>query len=202
MSDEKNTKTGPDTIEEQLIFATINCMEKYGMDALTTRNIAREAGLNIASVNYYFRSKENLIEAALAYSMKQAFEDIPEFIENKEGKESLNLTELLAHFMTGLFRYPGITRAHLYNPIMKGDFSGIFVSRFNRFLNEISERLCSVNSKLDKKETTLRLIAAFSAIILSGLLSPGYKEHTGVDFNSPEDQKALIRIVSEYFSQI
>jgi TetR/AcrR family transcriptional regulator, regulator of cefoperazone and chloramphenicol sensitivity len=198
MSDHQNPAEQPDTIEEKLIYATIACMEKYGMEALTTRNIAKEADLNIASINYYFRSKDKLVEAALEYSIKQAFEDIPNFIDIEDGRENLNIAELFKHFMTGIFQYPGITKAHLYNPIMKGDFSGVFVSRFSRFLHDISDRLCGVNPKLDKKETTLRLIAAFSAIILSGLLAPAYKEHSGIDLETSANQAALINIVTEY----
>ena len=38
----------------QLILeAVVTCIEKYGIDKLTTRRIAEAAGTNVASINYY-----------------------------------------------------------------------------------------------------------------------------------------------------
>ena len=47
-----------------IIEAVIDCIEKYGIDKVTTRRIAEQAGTNIASINYYFRSKDVLLAAA------------------------------------------------------------------------------------------------------------------------------------------
>jgi len=38
-----------------------------GFHGITVRKIAAKAGVNVAAVNYYFGSKENLISEALAY---------------------------------------------------------------------------------------------------------------------------------------
>ena len=45
-----------DSMEEKIILATIECLEKYGFQGTTIRKIAEAAGSNSAAVNYYFRS--------------------------------------------------------------------------------------------------------------------------------------------------
>ena len=54
-----------------ILEAVVTCIEKYGIDKVTTRKIAVEAGTNLASINYYFRSKENLFLAVLEESYAQ-----------------------------------------------------------------------------------------------------------------------------------
>ena len=54
----------------------IDCIEKDGINNLTTRAIAREAGTNIASINYYFRSKDALVAEALQMSLDHMLGDI------------------------------------------------------------------------------------------------------------------------------
>jgi AcrR family transcriptional regulator len=129
--------------QEKIITAAINCMEKEGIQSVTIRSIAQEAGVNSAAINYYFRSKENLIREALRYSMVQAFEDLPNFASAQDSSAPLDIAELFRHFLQGVLRYPGLARAHLYNALMRSDYSGLFVKGFNDFLRKLLERMRS-----------------------------------------------------------
>ena len=60
----------------QLILeAAIGCIEKYGLENVTTRKIAQQAGTNIASINYHFRSKDELIAETLTLTSKHMLEE-------------------------------------------------------------------------------------------------------------------------------
>ncbi len=59
-----------------ILEAVVTCIEKYGIDKVTTRKIAVEAGTNIASINYYFRSKDELIEETLSMTIHHMMEDV------------------------------------------------------------------------------------------------------------------------------
>jgi AcrR family transcriptional regulator len=48
---------GSGSAEEKIITAAVECIEKYGIKGTTIRQIAEQAGVNIAAVNYYFRSR-------------------------------------------------------------------------------------------------------------------------------------------------
>ena len=60
-------------------------LEKAGPNKLTTRSIAAQAGVNIAAINYYFTSKEALLEAALAASWERAAEHLRDFLSAQLG---------------------------------------------------------------------------------------------------------------------
>lgn len=54
-----------DIRHEELINATITAVHKNGYAAVTMTEIAREAGSTAASINYYFGSKEKLMETTM-----------------------------------------------------------------------------------------------------------------------------------------
>lgn len=54
-----------DIRHDELIDATISAIHKRGYAAVTMAGIAAEAGASAASINYYFGSKEKLLEATM-----------------------------------------------------------------------------------------------------------------------------------------
>ena len=70
--------------QEAIVLATIDCINENGIEHLTTRMIAEKAGANIASINYYFRTKENLVNQALEITIKHMLEDVNETINNED----------------------------------------------------------------------------------------------------------------------
>lgn len=54
-----------DIRNEELINATITAVHKRGYSVVTMAEIAAEAGASAASINYYFGSKEKLMEATM-----------------------------------------------------------------------------------------------------------------------------------------
>lgn len=48
-----------------VLLAARRCLAREGLDRLTMRMIAREAGVSLGTVTYYFRSKEDLLTAVL-----------------------------------------------------------------------------------------------------------------------------------------
>ncbi|MEQ9693833.1 transcriptional regulator BetI [Shimia sp. SDUM112013] len=59
-----------DIRHEELIDATITAVHKRGYAAVTMTEIAQEIGATAASINYYFGSKENLMEATMRRLLK------------------------------------------------------------------------------------------------------------------------------------
>lgn len=59
--------------EEKILEAARKVFTQKGYSATRTRDIAEESGLNLALLNYYFRSKENLFEIIMMEKMKGLF---------------------------------------------------------------------------------------------------------------------------------
>ncbi|MFN0016101.1 MAG: TetR/AcrR family transcriptional regulator [Saprospiraceae bacterium] len=93
-------KNAPST-EEKIKDAARKLFVEKGFGDTTTRDIAECAETNVALVNYYFRSKENLFQSVFRESFSQAFlpiasilnDDLP--LEAKIYKFVDNITDLL-----------------------------------------------------------------------------------------------------------
>ncbi|WP_025763454.1 TetR/AcrR family transcriptional regulator [Dyadobacter tibetensis] len=57
--------------QEKIIAAAHKLFTQKGYAATKTREIAEEAGINLALLNYYFRSKEKLFDMIMADNMQQ-----------------------------------------------------------------------------------------------------------------------------------
>lgn len=68
MSAKKPSPRSPRSAEESraaLVAAGIRLFATRGFDGTTTRDIARESGLNLSLIKYYFGDKEGLLDACL-----------------------------------------------------------------------------------------------------------------------------------------
>ena len=54
-----------------LVRAAYNQIAERGFEGLRTREVAREAGVNIATLHYYFPTKEKLIEGVVEHAMER-----------------------------------------------------------------------------------------------------------------------------------
>lgn len=62
----------------RLLQAAVEVFAERGFKDATVRDICARAGVNAASVNYYFRSKEALYREALAFSFREADRKYPQ----------------------------------------------------------------------------------------------------------------------------
>lgn len=61
------------TTEEKIKEAARKIFQQKGYAGTRTRDIAEEAGINLALLNYYYRSKEKLFELVMEESLKEVF---------------------------------------------------------------------------------------------------------------------------------
>src|SRR5437667_11592279 len=59
--------THADARRRSLVQAAFELIGEKGFEELRTRDVAQRAGVNIATLHYYFGSKEDLIEAVVEY---------------------------------------------------------------------------------------------------------------------------------------
>ncbi len=82
------------TTEEKIKEAARKVFHKKGYAGTRTRDIAEEAGVNLALLNYYFRSKEKLYDIIMEETMQLFFQSMKGLINN----ESTSLHEKLKDF--------------------------------------------------------------------------------------------------------
>jgi TetR/AcrR family transcriptional regulator, regulator of cefoperazone and chloramphenicol sensitivity len=64
---------------QRLLHAAVQCFAEHGFSKTSTRQIAQQAGVNIAAISYYFEDKAGLYRAAYTEPMGCAKDDIALF---------------------------------------------------------------------------------------------------------------------------
>ncbi|GAL83191.1 transcriptional regulator, TetR family [Sporocytophaga myxococcoides] len=85
--------------EERLKEAAIKVFTQKGYAATRTRDIAKEAGLNLALLNYYFRSKEKLFEIIMMEKLQQLFEIIIPLANDPSTSLDKKLTAIASEYI-------------------------------------------------------------------------------------------------------
>ena len=142
-------------------------VEMYGRDgSFTARDLTAAAGMNIASLNYYFGSKENLvieIEQRLLQIFTQEITDIG--ATGKTAQE--RLCALLYAVSERLLANPGLTR-HFIDMMISGDEKAydlleVSVGRKSLIFGVLAEILHE-NGLISEDEIYNRIIIAFCAL--------------------------------------
>lgn len=84
--------------EQKIKEAAKRVFQKKGFGLTRTRDIAKEAGINLALLNYYYRSKENLFEIVMQESIEEMFYYLEHIMNNKQ-------TTLSEKIDAGVLRY-------------------------------------------------------------------------------------------------
>lgn len=104
--------------KQQIVDATIRLSGKVGIDGLTHRNIATEAGLSVASTTYFYPSKDDIVVDAAHELQARAINAVvddasspPEILSrialDADGNERADLAALAA-FATAAVRLPDL----------------------------------------------------------------------------------------------
>lgn len=177
---------------QQLILeAVVTCIEKYGIDKVTTRKIAEEAGTNIASINYYFRSKDELVSAALSMTINHMMEDVSAAIEDTQQPLEGVLKSVFYYLLEGSLRYPGVSTAHLYKAITEKKYDSISAQAIIKVFDRLVERASREDPQRDAVETRLLLSQILSSIMFTMLAPNFFSVAKKYQLTSPEHAKNL-----------
>jgi AcrR family transcriptional regulator len=69
--------------KQQILEAATRLFAEKGFEGVSIRDLAAEAGINVAMVNYYFGSKEKLFEAVVEYRAEYLKSVLTSLSENK-----------------------------------------------------------------------------------------------------------------------
>jgi AcrR family transcriptional regulator len=94
--------------EAKIKAAASRLFTEKGFDAVRTRDIAEEAGINLALLNYYFRSKEKLFELIMRENFHQFIEQLIPIMSSEELPLEHILTQVCANYIDLLKTNPDL----------------------------------------------------------------------------------------------
>jgi AcrR family transcriptional regulator len=94
----KKKKSG-ESAEKKIVDAARKLFTEKGYHAIKTRDIAKEAGINLALLNYYFRSKEKLFEIIVKENMSGFMQIITEIVNDEKTSIEKKIEMLVANYI-------------------------------------------------------------------------------------------------------
>jgi AcrR family transcriptional regulator len=94
--------------EEKIKVAARKVFQEKGYGQARTRDIADEAGINLALLNYYFRSKEKLFDIIMEESMREVFSVIISVANDEKTSLSAKLDVLASRYIDSLLENPNL----------------------------------------------------------------------------------------------
>lgn len=105
----KKEKAIPDSsTEEKIKEAARTVFMKKGYGATRTRDIAEEAGINLALLNYYFRSKEKLFELVMMEKFQKFFGIVFPIINEPSTSLEKKIEMIVNNYITMLLDNPDL----------------------------------------------------------------------------------------------
>src|SRR5688572_22160490 len=102
-------KAQPDrTTEERIKAAARKVFTKKGYSAARTRDIAEEAGINLALLNYYFRSKEKLFDIVMMENLQQFLLGLKSVLHNEKSSLSEKVAVIAEEYINMLKANPDL----------------------------------------------------------------------------------------------
>lgn len=94
--------------ETKIKLAAKKVFMQKGYAAARTRDIADEAGINLALLNYYFRSKEKLFDIIMLENLQQFIEGIKEILNNRQTSLQQKIEAIVINYITLLTQQPDL----------------------------------------------------------------------------------------------
>lgn len=94
--------------EEKIKEAARIVFMQKGYSATRTRDIAEEAGINLALLNYYFRSKEKLFELVMAEKVAKLFGVIAPIVYDEKTSLDEKVNLIVGAYIVMLSENPGL----------------------------------------------------------------------------------------------
>lgn len=108
-------KFGKKEVKEKFMKMAYECFSRYGFKKTTMDDIARAAGKAKSSLYYYFKSKEEIIEAIAANEVATINSEIVKAINNENDPKK----KLAVYIMT---RFHSVFKTFNYHNILKADY--------------------------------------------------------------------------------
>ncbi|EOS56916.1 TetR/AcrR family transcriptional regulator [Paenibacillus barengoltzii] len=95
------------TTKQNILQATLDLIKTEGADQVTLRKITAAANVNLALVNYYFGSKDNLINEALKLLLT-TFQENFSVLDDTSLPPKDRLKAFLLQYVDSVLQYPGL----------------------------------------------------------------------------------------------
>lgn len=179
--------------QERLLEATIGLLSESSQpEKITARQIAKEAEANLAMINYFFKSKDELIHLAIRQIMQEETARFVGVIKaDAEPKEQL--FQVLSFFCETAIKYQRFLKLTIPYELLTKEFK--VETAYLEIIEEFYEnRIPTAYCRMIALQ-----IMSFTDLIL--LRAESFKDYSGIDILNVRQRQQYLRFQIELFLQ-
>ncbi len=141
----KTSGNRSESTEDKIKNAAHKIFLRKGYSAARTRDVAEEAGINLALLNYYFRSKKNLFDVVMREKIQNLMGSLLPVLNDTATSLDEKVERIVTSYIETLSGNPDLP-SFILNEIRKNNFDFIPNVRFNQmilhssFMKQLRER--------------------------------------------------------------
>jgi len=178
-----------DSVKEKILDRTLYLMGKTGRSNVSVREIALEAGVNVAAINYHFRTKELMlkqVESLFIDNYNQVFS----ILDDEKYSAEEKLEKLLNEIIEYTLHYPGINA--LINRKMT-DSSSDMGKHLSLYVKENSRKIQSLINEIIK-DPEGNAAVFHETVLISSVVYPASANQNKTFYNQIELEDKDTRI--------
>jgi len=205
MTAEEQSAADVPSAQEKIFLATLACIEREGIDGLTVRTIAREAGVNTAAINYYFGTKDKLVEQVLFRTLREgldgSLDELEQFIAMKGGDIEGALREFLPMFFGQMVNWPRLAEAQLHDALTKQNYESPAIREVNSFLTRFLEIVRPILPKRSEADHWIAVLHLWLPQMFLGMLPKAFDRVEAANVQDPGWREVyVLRLLDGFLS--
>ncbi len=191
-----NNNTTKADAKDRIIKAVLELIGQKGSTSITVREISKKANVNLASINYHFRTTQNLFNEVERFLTEKILH-LNEILENSSLDPKQSILFWSKEMMNLIYDNPGILWV-IGNKIMKKDRADIFMGKFAHIEKlPVSNLIKDVTGIKDIHLLTLKAIQIISGIIGPLILYYGVGKGFDIDLNDEKVRESYSKSLVE-----
>ena len=151
--------------KEVILQVTLDMIKEEGFDKITIRKIAKAARVNIAMINYYFGSKENLMSQAIAVILEN-IKDAFKLLDETQKPPVIRLRGFLTQYAITCLQNPGAFRQFIQRGIFDYDSQKDFFLFLKSFgFHKVMDVIGEITGETDEERQIMIMLQIMGGII-------------------------------------
>lgn len=155
--------------KEKIYNAAVKLIGQRAFEEISVKDIAVEADVNNAAINYYFQTKENLFQTALGH-YRELMSELMKKLDDELELPKDRMRKYCYDFYETLITYPGIEKNMLGRAISEGSLLPN-AQEFTRNLSEkFKKNISEVTGIEDNMVLSFKFLRIFSSLMYTFML--------------------------------
>ena len=187
-----------DKTKEKILQTTLQIISTEGVKGITIRKIAKISGVNVAAINYHFKSKENLITESLKLfgkKMETTFTELDTLPLSPKEK----LKHFLLSFLDSQIKYPGFMRSQIERISHGDDMTPKAVENMKSGRKVLLKLIKVITKEESEEKLSMILFQLMSGIMFPILYGKYVEEIYGFNFSDSKTRERFIMLAIEKF---